>query len=533
MAPIRTLGDLGSICVGSLLATGSEMMNSAAGEPVQSTTLGLGSGIHPVFQAVLKVPFFERVPRECDLPTSFAQERLWGMQQLDNSGPQNHVGLAVRLSGEIDVAALRGSITAFVARHESMRTNFQVKKGVLIQVARAEAMFEFSQHALDGSEPLQQKMEQAKQIAAAQFQRVFDLEKDSLLRVTLVRLSAKDSLLALTLHSLIADRWSLGILIREVSASYGSVLMKRAFGSVEPWLQYADFAVWQRRWLQGEALRQELSYWRQQLKDVPPYLQLPWDHPRPVSERASGAALEFHLSTNLQDALKEVAREERVTLCMVLMAAFQTLLHRYSHQSDFVIGMPLAGRTYRQMETVIGPFENYVPLRAALQGNPTFRELLQRTRCAVLGAYSHQGFPFERIVEEFKSTAEPGRHPIFQVIFEWEDRPLPEWHLGAAAVTLVPLASLNPKFDLSLRMRWDDGGLKGEFLYRSDLFDRATIETFARRFRYLLKAVLSPTHRTTEIALLRLNDDEEEEVLHPQTVALPAADDPATGSSFA
>jgi non-ribosomal peptide synthetase component F len=257
----------------------------------------------------------------------------------------------------------------------------------------------------------------------------------------------------------------------------------------EPWLQYGDFAVWQRRALEGVFFEQQLEYWRRQLAEIPPDLKLPWDRQRPAGRNTPNTTLPFQLAASLCDLLKEFARREGATLVMVLMATYQSLLHRYSGQDELVVGTAVSGRDRRPVEAVVGLFENILAIRANLKGHPDYRAILRQTRTSLLEAYSNRELPFERIVDECKSR-DNGGDPIFRTMFTFEESPLPEWHLGDLQAERMPAVNTYSRFDLVLNMRDGNSGLNGEFVYRPDVFDRRTIQGIAGRFQGMLQAVL-------------------------------------------
>ncbi|HLL46076.1 MAG TPA: condensation domain-containing protein, partial [Longimicrobiaceae bacterium] len=346
-------------------------------------------------------PIRRQAPPEA--PLSFAQQRLWFIHQLDGGGAAYHVPAALRLEGRLDVAALGRGVEELVSRHEALRTVFAVRDGAPVQVVAPAACplpVEDLTH-LPGAE----REAEARRIAAAEAARPFDLERGPLFRAKLLRLGAGEHVLVLCMHHLVADGWSLDVLFRELAALYGA--FTRGEPSPLPPLpvRYADYALWQREHLDGEVLERQLAYWRERLAGAPGVLELPTDRPRPAEQSFRGARERFRLAPGTTAAVRALGAREGATPYMVLLAAFQLLLARYSGEDDLVVGSPIAGRTRPETEGLVGFFANTLALRGDLSGRPTFRELLGRVRETALGAYQHQEVPFEKLVEA--AVAEP------------------------------------------------------------------------------------------------------------------------------
>ena len=324
------------------------------------------------------------------------------------------------------------------------------------------------------------------------------------MRVTLLRLGQEDHVLLLTLHHIVSDGWSMKVLFRELSALYNAFSQNHPSPLSQLPIQYADFGAWQRQWLQGEILETQLSYWKKQLKDVVP-LQLPTDRPRPALPSYRGARESIELSKELTQELKALSRSHDVTLYMTLLAAFQTLLFRYTAQDDIAVGAPIAGRTHDETEGLIGFFVNTLVLRSDLSGNPPFRELLGRVREVALGAYAHQDLPFEKLVEELQPERNLGHSPLFQVMFVLQNTvaSAPVREFAGIKLRLFGVESEPAKFDVMLTMREGAGGLKGSLLYNTDLFDEVTIKRMVGHFQTLLEGiVVHPEQRISELSLL-------------------------------
>ncbi|HWK90397.1 MAG TPA: amino acid adenylation domain-containing protein, partial [Longimicrobium sp.] len=362
-----------------------------------------------------EAPPITAVSRGGDLPLSFAQERLWFVQRMDGDTSAYHMPFAYRLGGALDVDALRRALDEVARRHESLRTFFPEVDGLPVQRIAPPASVPFPLHDLSGlGDDLRE--DEAGRVAAAHADDPFDLARGPLFRAALVRLAADHHLLLVNLHHVISDGWSTGVLWTELSALYGAFAAGRPSPLPEPALQYADFAAWQRAWLSGEAVERQLTYWRGALAGAPPLLELPTDRPRPPVQRHRGAAVGVVLDADAAAPLHALARREGATLFMVLLAALDVVLARWSGQDDVVVGTPIAGRTRAETEGMIGLFLNSLALRTDLSGDPSFREVLRRVRQATLDAYAHQDLPFERILEEIQPERSLSHTPVFQVM---------------------------------------------------------------------------------------------------------------------
>jgi amino acid adenylation domain-containing protein len=435
-------------------------------------------------------------------PVSFAQQRLWFLSQLEPDNPSYNLSQILRLKGELNVDALEQTINTIIARHESLRTNFKQIEGEPVQIVSAMETIKLGFADLKGL-PESEREEEARQFTTAESRRPFDLSSDHLLRAVLVRLDDDDHWLLLTMHHIVSDGWSMGIFARELSSIYEALLTDREIDLPELAVQYPDFAEWQREWLQGEVLDEQLGYWLKSLAGAPAMLQLPTDRPRPAEQSFNGASVSLKLSQKLSQALAEFSQREGVTLFMTTLAAFQTLLSRYTGQEDVVVGTPIAGRNRVEIESLIGFFVNTLALRTNVSGSSTFRELVRRVKEVALGAYAHQDLPFEKLVEELNPERDISHSPVFQVMFSVQNVPREMPSLSGLTITRVPLHSVTAKFDLTLFLTETPGGLNCWFEYNSDLFDAATIERMAAHFEALLEgAVTNPEQRLAELPLL-------------------------------
>lgn len=436
-------------------------------------------------------------------PLSFGQERLWFLEQLvPGTALYNLPALAFRLSGPLDVAALEGSLNEIVRRHETLRTTFGEVDGKPVQIINPTGRLNMPVLDLSHLVPEQREAE-ALRIAIEEVQRPFDLVRGPLFRVSLLRLAAEEHILIAPIHHIISDGWSLGVLLRELDSLYKAFAAGQPSPLSELPIQYADFALWQREWLQGRALDERLAYWRRQLADIPPLLELPTDHPRPPISTFQGVRQSFMLPTTLTDRLKALSRQEGATLFMTLLAAFNTLLHRYAGQQDIVVGSPIASRNQPGVEELIGFFVNMLVLRSELSGNPSFRELLRRVREVALDAYEHQDMPFEKLVDELQPGRDMSRNPLFQVAFALQYAPLPS--LKLADLTLIPLDvhTETAKFDLTLDVWESPEGIQGRLECSADLFDPATNNRMIGHFQTLLKGIVAdPNQKISELPIL-------------------------------
>ena len=433
----------------------------------------------------------ELISREDRLPLSYSQQRLWFLDQLQPGSALYNIPMAVRLIGEVNVEVFKEALNETCRRHESLRTTFAMVDDEPRQIIHEAAPVSLTVVDLQ-SLPESEREAEALRQATAEAQRPFNLARGPLFRVSLLRLGRQDHLLLLTMHHIISDGWSLGVLIRE----FGMLYQAYSAGYRSPLpplkIQYADYAAWQRQWLAGEMLQEQLSYWKEQLAGAPQLLELPTDRPRPPIQSHQGAVQRFSLSPQLSAAVKALGQQEQTTLFMTLLAAFQTLLSRYSGQDDICVGSPIAGRNRVEIEGLIGCFINTLVLRTNLSGEPSFRELLRRVKGVTLGAFAHQEVPFEKLVEELQPEREMSHSPLFQVMFILQNA-------GNDVVRLPIGLQLSPvavdvqtaKFDLTLTMFEEENFLGGVLDYNTDIFDEATVTRLLAHFEMLLEGVVA------------------------------------------
>lgn len=434
-------------------------------------------------------------------PLSFAQQRLWFLDQIVSGSPLYNLPAALDFKGLLDLAALEYSINEIIRRHESLRTTFTTLDGQPVQVIAPS--LNLTLPVIDLTELPKTKQEaEVRYLANLEAQQPFNLEQGPLLRVTLLRLSQEEHVLFLTMHHIISDAWSFGVFVQELTVLY------KAFstGSLSPLpeltIQYADFAVWQRQWLQGKALESQLSYWKQQLNGSLSILHLPADRPRPEVQSFRGARHSLVLSKTLTSSLKALARNEGVTLFVALLAAFGTLLYRYTGSEDIVVGAPIAERNRVETEGLIGFFVNTLVLRTDLSGSPSFRELLLRVREVTLEARAHQDLPFEKLVETLQPERSLSQNPLFQVMFALQTAPIPTLDSGWNWSQL-DIDTNTAKFDLTLELEERQEEIIGWLEYNTDIFDAPTISRMGGHFQTLLEGiVVNPDRKISKLPLL-------------------------------
>ena len=424
------------------------------------------------------------------VPLSPPQQRLWFLHQLVPDSAVYHIPIVARLSGPLDVEALRRSLEAIVHRHEALRAAIVVEDGEPRQRIAPTGPFELPLDEWPGDDPA--AIERA---AVREINEIFDLGRGPLIRARLFRRSADGHVLVLTLHHLISDGWSLGVLARELEAAYAAFRAGRAPALPPIPVQYGDYTVWQRERLAGPELAAQLEYWTQRLAGAPAALTMPTDRPRPTIQSFQGGRIEIAVSRDVTEALRALARREGATLYMTLLAAFQTLLGRHAGQDEVLIGSPIAGRTRTELEGVIGFFANTVVLRGELAGDPTFCELLRHTRETALDAFANAELPFERLVEALRPARDASRNPVFQAMFALQNAPRAPLVLAGLEVTPLRFDLGSAKVDYSLMLVEGPEGLRGTLEYCADLFDPATAEGLAAQLGRLLQEIARDADR--------------------------------------
>ncbi|RKG66806.1 amino acid adenylation domain-containing protein, partial [Corallococcus exercitus] len=428
---------------------------------------------------------------------SFAQARLWFLDRYAPGDVAYNLPAAVRLEGELDVAALDGSLTALAARHDALRTSFGAQDGRPLQVISKDAVLPLARVSLTAL-PAEAREAEASRLAYEEARRPFDLTQGPLVRATLLTLDERTHVLVLVMHHAVSDGTSMAVLVREVSALYAALREGRPSPLPALPLGYADYAEWQREWLDGDALASQLDYWRKQLSGAPRLLELATDRPRPAERGTAGARVPVVLDSQLSEAVRKLAVREGVTPFMVLLAGFQAVLARRSGQDDVSVGTAIAGRGRAELQGLVGFFVNTLVMRTRLSGAPTFRELLGRVRATAMGAYAHQDVPFEKLVEALQPTRERGHTPLFQVMFILQGAQVGAPVLPGLQSRLVDVHPGTAMFDLTLSLSEPVRGFEGWLEYATNLFDADTVARLAGHLRVLLEAAVADPSRTVD-----------------------------------
>ncbi|MFL1420255.1 condensation domain-containing protein, partial [Pseudomonas fildesensis] len=432
------------------------------------------------------------------LPLSYAQERQWFLWQLDPVSAAYHIPGVLRLNGHLDKAALQRSFDSLLARHESLRTRLHLEGENRSQVVLAQTQIEIVESAVDEA--------QLKARVEAEIARPFDLQQGPLLRVNLLALSEEAHVLVLVQHHIVSDGWSMQVMVQELMQLYAAYSQGQECQLAPLPIQYADYALWQRRWMEAGEKARQLGYWREQLSGAQPVLELPLDHPRPARQSYRGARQDMALEPALVASLKALAQREGVTLFMLLLAAFQTLLYRYSGQSDIRVGVPVANRNRAETERLIGFFVNTQVLKADIDGQMTFSQLLAQVKQRALEAQSHQDLPFEQLVEALQPERSLSHNPLFQVMFNHQAqarKPAGEQQLPGLTVEALEWEGQSAQFDLSLDTEETQEGLWASWTFATDLFEAATVARMAEHWHTVLRTVVSGAGlRIAQLAML-------------------------------
>ncbi|MEX2492637.1 MAG: amino acid adenylation domain-containing protein [Nitrospirales bacterium] len=448
---------------------------------------------------------FEIAPqsRPENLPLSFSQIRLWFLEQWESGSSAYLLSYAWRLQGTLDRKVLSSSLDHLVARHETLRTKFATREGHPVQII--EPALPLVVPLIDLSEQNESSKEaECERLIHEEAKKGFDIQTGPLVRAKLIRLGNEEHVFLLTFHHIITDGWSMGIFFKEFSSLYTAQISGHPPQLLPLPIQFVDFAIWQRHWLQGEELNRQVKYWQTQLNNAPHQLELPTDSPRPPQQTYQGQSISFTLPSALGQAINALCRIHGVTIFMTLMTAFQVLLFRYSGQRDILIGTPIAGRSHSELENLIGFFVNTLVLRMQFKENPTFEQVLFQVRDTCLEAYAHQDLPFEKLVDILQCARDPSRHPLFQVLFQLHHRNQSEGlTLQDLTVTNITRTTHTAKFDLSLAMTSDLDILQGTFNFNTDLFEYPTIKRLANNFQVLLEGLVrNPTHPISQMPFL-------------------------------
>jgi amino acid adenylation domain-containing protein len=443
------------------------------------------------------------LPREsAEIPLSFSQQRLWFLDQLEPGSHAYHIPVQLRLKGSLNLPALEKTFGEIVRRHEILRTSFPSLDGRPMQFIMPALPVRLPLVDLRGMEEPERE-ERMREIALEEIQRPFNLVTGPLLRLMLLQAGDEDQVLLINMHHIVSDGWSLGVFLQEVSVLYEAYSGGQPAMLPEMAFQYADFAHWQREALQGPVMETELAYWKEQLRDRQPVLLLPLARPRTAKQNFRVGQEPFMLDQELSEALKRLARQEGVTQFMLLLAAFKTLLYRYTQQGDISVGTSIAGRNQSELGGMIGCFLNTLVMKTSFTGDVPFKELLKRVRGVALGAFAHQRMPFEKLVEVLQPERDLGHHPLFQVMFDFISTPPLALQLRGLEVSNFEVAAPAAKFELSLSMADRETGLAGLLEYNMDLYDEATIKGMLRHFQNLLEALTdNPSRRISDLKML-------------------------------
>jgi hypothetical protein len=445
------------------------------------------------------LPAITPQPKAGPIPLSFSQERLWFIDKLEGS-ISYHIPTVLRLSGPLDLEALEFVLQAIINRHEVLRTVIYEIDGIGYQ--RVNPKNQWKLLTIDGTTlgtdnlSLRQKIQQL-------ISKPFDLSKDDMLRAQLIKLSETENLLVVTLHHIASDGWSTSIIVKEILDLYKAFKLKR-FNLLEDLpIQYADFAIWQRKYLEGEILNQKLAYWKRKLEDVPA-LDFPTDYVRPAVQSIRGKSIKFSIDKKLTEQLKDLSQQNNATLFMTLLSAFKVLLYKYSSQQDICVGVQIAGRNSQELEGLIGFFLNALALRTQVQDEQSFNSLLNDVKQTTLEAYEHQEVPFEKVVEEVVKERYHNRSPIFQVLFGLQNTPeVPQLNIDDLQIHPENFTNETSKFEIILSLTEYPDGLQGNLRYSTDLFTASTAENLASRYEVLLNSIVSnPDESVNRLNLL-------------------------------
>jgi amino acid adenylation domain-containing protein/non-ribosomal peptide synthase protein (TIGR01720 family) len=476
-----------------------------------TTIANLAKRIENTRQQIQRPPI-QPVTREQPLALSFAQQRLWFIDQFEGgNNALYNMPAALQLSGYLNLIALEQTLEEIVCRHEILRTRFPHQNGIPYQSIQPTSTVSDLLAVIDLTllTDEQQQIETQRLINQEAMQ-PFDLASGPLFRATLLQLSTTEQVLLLTMHHIISDGWSMGVLVKELNLLYEAFSQQRPSPLSPLPIQYADYANWQRQWLTGDVLDNQLAYWQQQLAAAPALLELPTDRPRPALQTFRGHTIYFEIASTLVESLKILSRQNKTTLFMTLHATFITLLARYSGQEHIVVGSPIANRTQSEIESLIGFFVNTLVLHTDLSGNPTFQQLLSRVRQETLNAYLHQDLPFEQLVDVLKPPRNLGYSPLFQVMLVFQNMPLEELDLAGLTATFLSPTNKIARFDLTLSLTEKNEQLEGYLEYNTDLFDASTIQRMIGHFQVLLAGIVDhPQQRINELPLLTVAEQQQ------------------------
>jgi acyl carrier protein len=454
-----------------------------------------------------EIPPIVPVSREQQVPLSFAQQRLWFLDQMDPGNHLYNIPRAFRLAGTLDLPALQRALNDLVARHEILRTNYQLGGAdEPVQIIAPKLTIELPVMDLSGMGDLRRE-EEAQRIVQQETDRGFDLARDPMLRALLLRLAETEHVLFMNMHHIASDGWSSGVMLNDLCSFYGAAVAGGPAPLPSLAIQYADYSFWQRQWLQGEVLEKQLGYWKAQLAGAPAVLALPTDQARPPVQTYRGAMLETTVPKGITEGLKALGRQQGATMFMTMLAGFECLMHYSTGQSDIVLGTDLANRTSVESEALIGFFVNLLPLRVDVSGDPTFVELMGRVREVSLNAYAHQDVPFDKLVEELKPERNLSYSPLVQVLFVQQNTPRATATMPGIEMSRFKM-QMQSKFDMAVFTRETGGEVASSWQYNPDLFDENTIARLASSYEALLQsAVSNPKARVSSLCELLAEAD--------------------------
>lgn len=447
------------------------------------------------------------VSRSQELPLSWTQQRLWFLDRLEGgSNAAYNLSTVLQINGNLNVKVLEQTLAEILKRHEILRTNFKLVNGTPVQAIDPGLTVRLTVIDLQQYSEVE-KAAQARRLAIEEISRTFDLAKGPLMRTSLLQLGSESHILLITMHHIVFDGWSTAIFVKELSTLYQAFAKNLPSPLADLPIQYADFAVWQRQWLNEDILKPKLDYWKQKLAGTPPLLELPTDRPRPPVDSMQGDTETFQLSAEVTEKLKNLSKRSGATLYMILLAALATLLFRYSSQEDIVIGSPIANRYPKETEPLIGLFINTLVLRINLGENQSFLELLTRVRQVTLEAYENQNVPFEKLVKELNVKRDLSRNPLFQVWYTLQNTAVEGLELTGLQVRSLEFENPTAIFDLEFILEYMSEGIKGRLRYKTDLFEASTIAQILKSFQTLLQSIVAEPER--RLSNLRLLTDEE------------------------
>ena len=465
----------------------------------QPTIAGLAAGIEQarLLGTGVILPPIERVPRDTEIPVSFAQQRLWFIDQLMPGSPLYNVPTALAIAGPLDPEALQRSLGEILRRHESLRTTFTSHDGLPFQVISQEVELNLPVIDLSHIEEGAAQVE-AMRLIREEAGRGYDLERGPLMRASLIEMASEKWILLISLHHIITDGWSMGIMMREMRELYEAYSRGEDSPLPELEVQYGDYAVWQRRWLEGEELGRQMDYWKEKLKSAPPELELPTDYERRALNTSTGGVGSRLMSERVKQGVERLSREEGATSFMGYMAGFQVMMSRYSRQHDISVGTPIANRNRAEIEGVIGLFINTVVIRVELGGRPGYREVMRRVKESALGAYANQDVPFERVVEQMQPERRLDRTPLFQVMMVYQEEGGGEQEMAGMKMMWIGSGEGVAKFDMTLSVVETEAGVGASIEYNRGLFEEATIERMLEHLETLLEEMVEEPERAFE-----------------------------------